>query len=99
MSKMKVEHDPELQALFPTTSKTRLEITMNDGAVYKSEATQPEGDYNYKPFDDVSIKEKYTRFVSPVLGEAKTEAFYENVMNIEKFSAAADILKGLDLSN
>ncbi|WP_455759640.1 MmgE/PrpD family protein [Cloacibacillus evryensis] len=99
MSKMKVEHDPELQALFPTTSKTRLEITMNDGTVYKSEAMQPEGDYNYRPFDDDSIKEKYTRFVTPVLGESKTEAFYENVMNIEKFSKAADILTGLDLIN
>ena len=99
MSKMKVEHDPELQAIFPTTTKTRLEITMHDGTVYKSEAMQPEGDYNYKPLDDTGVKEKYMRFVTPVLGEKKAETLYENVMNIEKFDKAADILNGLDLFN
>ena len=96
LSKMKVEHDPELQKLFPTTSKTRLEITLNDGTVYKSDAMQPEGDYNYRPFDDATIKEKYVRFVAPVLGDERAEAFYQNVMNLEKFERAADILKGMD---
>ena len=99
MSKMKVEHDPELQAIFPTTTKTRLEITMQDGTVYKSNAMQPEGDYNYKPFDDAAIKEKYTRFVTPVLGKEKTEAFYEKVMNLEKLEKAGELFDGLNLIN
>ncbi|MEG1603885.1 MAG: MmgE/PrpD family protein, partial [Cloacibacillus sp.] len=97
MSKMKVEHDPELQALFPTTTKTRLVITMADGSIYESDAMQPEGDYNYKPFDDAAIKEKYERFVIPVLGEKKTQEFYEKVMEMEHFDKASEILSGLDL--
>ena len=96
MSKMKVEHDPELQAIFPTTTKTRLEITMNDGTVYKSEAMQPEGDYDYKPFGDDAIKEKYMNYVTPVIGEDSAERLYTNIMQLETFDKAADILEGLN---
>lgn len=95
MAKMKVEHDPELQALFPTTTKTRLEITMNDGKVYKSAAQQPEGDYNYKPFDDEAIHNKYMRFITPVLGDKKAAKLYENLTHMEDFKKAGDVLRGV----
>lgn len=99
MDKMTVEHDPELQALFPTTTKTRLEITMNDGTVYKSNAVQPEGDYDYKPFNDADVREKYMRFVTPVIGDREADRLYDKIINLENCPDVSVLFKDFDLVN
>jgi 2-methylcitrate dehydratase PrpD len=71
MSKIQVEADEGLLADYPRSWPARAIVTAG-AARYERLVTHVPGD-PARPFDRASVREKFVRFVAPVLGTQKTE--------------------------
>jgi 2-methylcitrate dehydratase PrpD len=71
MSKIKVEADQSLLADYPRSWPARVIVTAGS-ARHERRVTHVPGD-PARPFDRASVREKFVRFVAPVLGREKTE--------------------------
>jgi 2-methylcitrate dehydratase PrpD len=71
MRKIKVAADQSLLADYPRSWPARVIVTAGS-ARHERLVTQVPGD-PARPFDRAAVREKFTRFVAPVLGQDKTE--------------------------
>jgi 2-methylcitrate dehydratase PrpD len=71
MSKIEVEADQSLLADYPRSWPARVIVTAGS-ARHERRVTHVPGD-PARPFDRASVREKFDRFVAPVLGKEKTE--------------------------
>jgi hypothetical protein len=56
---------------------------------------QPRGDFDYKPFSDKDIENKFHLFVDPVLGRDKADLLYANLSMLENLPNIKDVLSAV----
>jgi 2-methylcitrate dehydratase PrpD len=95
MDKITAEIDADIDSLFPSKTKTKIIVFMKSGETYSSDAMQPSGDFDYKPFNDKDIEDKYHLFVDPVLGYDKAGSLYANLSRLEDMHNVKDVLAGI----
>lgn len=91
---IKFHHEPEYDKVFPAQRLSRAEITTNAGEVYKSEAYEPDGDYNA----DVGITEivdKVKEINSIYTSEDLLNIMIEKILNTSYDQPFADILDAI----
>ena len=72
MRKITVTQNERLLARYPKVWPAHVRVAMASGAVHEREVEYVPGDLRM-PFDDAQVKEKFRRFVAPVLGEEVAE--------------------------
>lgn len=83
MKKVKMVHEPKLDALWPNTWTAIVEIETYDGKKYKKRCDLPYGE----PEKDITIEylhEKFKLVASQVLSEKKVEAIIKTVTDLEE---------------
>lgn len=101
IEKIEFHHEPEYDKVFPAKRLSRVEITVNNGDKYKSEAFEPRGDHNA----DVSIediKEKIYKINGLYAHKEMIDEFIEVILETspdEPFSIVLDKIKELAETN
>ncbi len=88
-SRVTVEMDDELNAMYPDKTASRVELTMKDGGVLTRQVDIPKGDPR-DPMEAPEIMEKVKRFAS--LREGRdTDRIIELVMGLEKLKDVSEL--------
>ena len=69
----------------------RVKVTLKDGTVYEEECWYPSG-HPKNDFSPQRMKEKVSNCCVPVIGEEKTERFYEALSDLEHAASIRDII-------
>src|SRR6185503_8721992 len=83
MQKFEVIADPELSKGYPTQRAAQVEIELNDGRKVTHFQPYRKGDPEL-PLTDDELNDKFLELASPVVGDAKASAFFNEPWTTEK---------------
>lgn len=96
MDKVEIVADDELTKLYPEKFPAKVEVTMQDGTLYRGEMYYPKGDPS-NPLSEEELQEKFRMNTVPVLGEAKTESLVEEIKKLpetDDISIVSSLVRG-----
>lgn len=93
--KVELVADPEITARYPQVTPTRVEVTLRDGRVLKSEVEMPKGDPRV-PLDEATLVAKFEELAGMAYPAAKVARVRDAVMRIEEFSDLRDFVRVLE---
>ena len=82
MSRIKVEADPGLEALYPKARPAVVSITLKDGRKLSGRVDHPLGDYQ-NPMSYAQVLEKFCRCAGEILPDEKAHAIIDAVDSME----------------
>jgi len=91
---MTLGEEREFSCRFPAERWARVDITLNDGRIVRSEPVQARGDPE-RPLSDEALRDKYFDFAAPVLGRARAqriERYIDALPDDDAFSMLLDEL-------
>lgn len=93
--KVDVVADPSITAVYPQVTPTRVEVTLRDGRVLKSQVDMPKGDPRV-PLDEATLAEKFEELAGMVWKPEKIRRVREAVMRIEGFAEIGDFVRVME---
>lgn len=100
MGKVTVAADGGLERLYrhdPNKWPHRLEVTMDDGAVYTEQAEYPFGDFN-NPFDWEAEHRKFHSLTDGVLPESAARTLTQRIAVLEEYDDINELFTGLPVA-
>ena len=96
MRKMKIEVDPEHNALYPEGIKNTIKITFRDGRSIEKSSTYPPGHFK-NPLDRRGVEDKFWKLVRGLVDEEKAAKAVENVWRLEELPNITAIISNLEI--
>ncbi len=84
LPKIKVEADPEIDALFPKIKRTRVTITLNNGQIFTKQEDHAKGRAE-NPLSDKELIAKFKANAHLQLSEERMEKVIDATMNLENW--------------
>jgi 2-methylcitrate dehydratase PrpD len=85
--RVRVRHDPALDALYPERWPHRIAVTLRDGRTLRLESDAPPA------ADAAQIRAKFIALATPVLGASRTEEVIEAVDGLERLPTVQPLLR------
>ena len=92
LPKIKVVAKPEFEKTFPALKQASAEILTKDGKKFEITLDYPLGDYR-EPMDETTLLKKFDSMVVPVVGQEKRDQIVDAIMNLEKESDVANLMR------
>ena len=94
MRKMRVEVDPEHDALYPEGIKNTIRVKFKDGRVIEKSSTYPPGHFK-NPLDRRGVEDKFWKLVKGLVDEERAKEALRLLWDLEKRESLDPILAGL----
>jgi 2-methylcitrate dehydratase len=91
LSKVKVEADPEIEALFPRLQRVKVRIATVDGRSFEKQIDYPTGDPR-NPLTDREIEEKFDALAEEVLSADRRRRVREAIWNLERLDSITRLM-------
>jgi 2-methylcitrate dehydratase PrpD len=93
--KIDVVADPAITAVYPQVTPTRVEVTLRDGRVLRSQVDMPKGDPRM-PLDEATLMAKFEELAGMAWQADKVDRVRDAVMQIERFADMRDFVAVLE---
>ncbi len=94
MKKMRVEVDPEHDALYPEGIKNTIKVKFKDGRTVEKSSTYPPGHFK-NPLDRRGVEEKFWKLVKGIVDEDAAREAVRLAWDLEKRESLEPILRNL----
>ncbi len=94
MSRIKIEIDKELSALYPPARPVILEIRIKNGECYKTRVDYPRGD-PHNPMTDKETEAKFKKLAGNLIQESQMREIIDLVNHIEEISNVSELMEHL----
>ena len=91
LHKVKVEADPEIEALFPELQRVKVSIRTCDGAVHQKQVDYPKGDPR-NPLSDREVEEKFSALADPVLHDRQSQRVIDTIWDLDRLESIRDLM-------
>ncbi len=93
--KVEVVSDPDITALYPQVTPTRVEVTLRDGRILKSQVDMPKGDPRV-PLDEATLLAKFRELARMAYRPDKIERVRDAIMRVESCADVRELVRVLE---
>ena len=93
--KVKVHHDPALDARYPKGIPNRLTVTLEGGKKLVKEVEFPRG-HAGNPMTDAEVEAKFRRAVEPRYGKARADQILARCWDLESLTSVTELIRLFD---
>jgi 2-methylcitrate dehydratase len=92
LSKVVVEADEEIEALFPKLQRVKVAITTTDGQTFEEQLDYPKGDPR-NPLSDEEIEAKFDALAEPVMSDTSRARLKDSIWNLDEFGSVREWMR------